>query len=228
MCHGVNARRALRLRRVTSATIEEPVAAVLLAAGASRRFGGAKLVAEVDGAPLVARTSRVLLAAGLSPVRVVLGAWEREVRAALSGIAVELVVNPRWEEGMLSSVICGLGALPGRVAVSPADLPFLTAASVAAIVNASRVHPEAVCVPRFEGRRGHPIVLPPSAIARVLAWPETARLSDVLRQPDLEVVDVEVADSGGLRDADVPADLFSPPSRETPPARDPNLASSTT
>lgn len=194
---------------MTSATIEEPVAAVLLAAGASRRFGGAKLVAVVDGAPLVARTARVLLAAGLFPVRVVLGAWELEVRAALSGIPVELVVNPRWEEGMLSSVVCGLGALPGRVAVTPADLPFLTASSVAAVASASRANPEAVCVARFEGRRGHPIVLPPAAVARVLTWTAEARLSHVLRQPDLEVIDVEVADSGGLRDADVPADLLS-------------------
>ncbi|MBL8111787.1 MAG: nucleotidyltransferase family protein [Acidobacteria bacterium] len=209
---------------MTSATIERPVAAVLLAAGASRRFGGTKLVAEVEGTPLVARTSRVLLAAGLSPVRVVLGAWEREVRVALSGIAVELVVNPRWEEGMLSSVSCGLRGLAGSVAVTPADLPFLTAGSVLAVVRASRTHPEAVCVPSFEGRRGHPIVLPPTAVARVLGWPGTARLSDLLRQPDLEVVEVEVADSGGLRDADVPADLFSPPGRETPPARHPNLA----
>ena len=68
----------------------EPVAGLLLAAGAGRRFGGPKALAEIDGEPLVLRALKALRAAGCSPVRVVLGAaaiWTAAV--ALDWLATE-------------------------------------------------------------------------------------------------------------------------------------------
>ncbi|WP_329454892.1 nucleotidyltransferase family protein [Streptomyces sp. NBC_01497] len=91
-----------------------PVAALLLAAGGGRRLGGRpKALLPYRGRPLVEHALRVLREGGCGPVHVVLGAAADEVRerADLSGCVP--VVNPRWAEGMGSSLRAGLDALTG-------------------------------------------------------------------------------------------------------------------
>jgi molybdenum cofactor cytidylyltransferase len=106
------------------------VAAIVLAAGASRRLGAAKqLLREADGGALLVRLVRDALEAGCAPVVVVLGANAEEVSALLrsSGLVaarsesmardpvarvdVQLVLNPDWSLGLASSLRCGLSAL---------------------------------------------------------------------------------------------------------------------
>src|SRR5512143_1390288 len=104
------------------------VTVVLLAAGSSRRFGGPKMLADVGGEPLVARSARVLLEGGADSVVAVLGARADEVGAALVRLTPRIVVNGRWEDGMFGSVQVGIAAAEPdamRIAVTPADLPEL-------------------------------------------------------------------------------------------------------
>ncbi len=116
-------------------------AAVILAAGAGRRFGGAKQVAIVDGEPMVRRACRVALEAGLAPVLVVLGAHAGEVAAAIADLPVRPVVNPRAAEGMGTSVAFAI-ALVERdpavtaVAILLADQPWVPAAHLRALIAA--------------------------------------------------------------------------------------------
>ncbi len=110
-------------------------AGVVLAAGAGRRFGGVKQLARYDGEPLVRRACRTALAAGLSPVIVVLGAHADSVAAAIAELPVELLHNPRWADGMGTSVACAAAALLPRPAVDDlalllADQPDVTAEHV--------------------------------------------------------------------------------------------------
>src|SRR6266446_10031772 len=74
------------------------VAGVLLAAGASRRMGPGrnKMLLELEGESLVRRAARRALAAGLSPVVVVLGHEADRTRAALAGLPVEIALNPEF------------------------------------------------------------------------------------------------------------------------------------
>jgi molybdenum cofactor cytidylyltransferase len=189
----------------------ERVAAVLLAAGASRRFGSPKMLAAVGGEPLVRRVARSFVAAGFGEVAVVLAPGAREVASALDGLGVLLVTNPRPEDGMLSSAQAGLAALPatrGRAAVSPADLPGLTASVLARLLAALPAEePAEVVVPSSGGRRGHPLVLPAALVPRLLAWEPGRRLSDLLREPDVRVRELSGFGPEVLRDVDVPADL---------------------
>lgn len=186
-------------------------AGVLLAAGASSRFGSAKMLAEIDGEPLVRRSARVLLESGLDEVVVVLGARASEVAAALEGLPVSLVVNGDWEDGMFSSVCAGIGAASPdvrRIAVCPGDLPGLTPALVRRIVEVSlETDDTTLTVPSHDGRRGHPLVLPGALLMRVLTWPEDARLSDLFQEDDLSVRYVEGLGPAVLRDVDTPGDL---------------------
>lgn len=189
----------------------EGVAAVLLAAGASARFGSPKMLAPVGGEPLLRRVARSFVAAGFAEVAVVLAPGAAAVAATLEGLGVALVVNPRPGEGMLSSARAGIESLGGRharVAVSPADLPGLTAPVLRRILEALPAFPaEAVVVPVAGGRRGHPIVLPRALAERVASWGPERRLSDLLREPGVAVREVPGFGPEVLRDVDVPGDL---------------------
>lgn len=187
------------------------VSAILLAAGASSRFGSLKMLATIEGEPLVRRSARTFLEAGLGETIVVVGAHAEEVCSSLGALPVRTVVNPNWVDGMLSSMRAGLAALDDRathVAVSPSDLPGLTPGVVRKLVEAAReADPRTIVVPGANGRRGHPMIFDATLRERIECWPKDARLSDLLRQPDLKVRVVDGFDASILRDVDRPADL---------------------
>ncbi|KAA0255726.1 nucleotidyltransferase family protein [Acidobacteria bacterium ACD] len=187
------------------------VSGLVVAAGASARFGAPKLVAPLGGVPLLLRSVLAFTGAGLGEVLVVLGAHADLLLPLLADLPVRPVRNPRWEAGMFSSVRAGLAEVSPaatRVAVSPADLPFLTPEVVARVARASLEEGgSAVTLPVHEGRRGHPLLLPRPLAARVLGWPDDARLDRLLREPDVSVSEVGGCGPGVLRDVDTPGDL---------------------
>lgn len=126
---------------------------------------------------------------------------------------VRIVENADWASGMFSSVRAGLAAASPEsthVAVSPADLPFLSGASLRTLLDATNL-PEAdsrtLLVPLCGRRRGHPLVIPAALAARVLAWPSDARLNRLFAEPDVKVLHLEGFDETVLLDVDRPADL---------------------
>jgi len=137
------------------------VVAVVLAAGAGRRIGGPKaLLPAGGGATFLARVARDLHRPGVAAVLAVVGHGAREVQEA-GGLppGVELVVNPRPDDGMLGSVIAGLDAAAARgadaVLLHPVDHPFVAPATVDAVLAALR-RGAFIAVPAYGGRRGHP------------------------------------------------------------------------
>jgi molybdenum cofactor cytidylyltransferase len=190
------------------------VSAILLAAGGSTRFGRPKMLAEVDGMPLVRRTAAALLDGGVRELVAVLGAGAPDVARALAGLPLKTVVNDTWERGMFSSVVAGLDALgpdAERVAVSPADLPFLTSSDVARTLTAAGdASPRTLVVAAHGERRGHPLVFHRLVAERLHAWPDTRRLSELFAEPDLTTVIVDCG-PGVMLDADVPSDLLARP-----------------
>lgn len=183
-----------------------PAAGLVLAAGAGRRFGGPKAVAEVDGERLVDRAVATLAAAGLDPVVVVSGAVPLDVAGA------RVVANPGWAEGLGSSLRVGLAALPGTVdavLVLLVDQPGVTAVAVRRVL-AALTGPESVAVATYDGRVGHPV-----GVGR-LHWRDVAEsaVGDVgargfLRAYDGGLVRVDCADVATDRDVDTPDDLAS-------------------
>src|ERR1043166_9769001 len=87
------------------------IAGVLLAAGGARRFGSQKLLARVDGEPLVRRSASVL-AGAVDKLLVVVGHEREAVREALAGVPAAIVVNHHWPEGQSTSLRAGVEALP--------------------------------------------------------------------------------------------------------------------
>jgi molybdenum cofactor cytidylyltransferase len=153
-----------------------PLAAIVLAAGLSRRMGGRnKLLLPVDGVPLVRRSVALVAAQPFAEVVVVTGHEADAVADALRGLPVRIVLNARYEEGQMTSVHRGLAALSERspraagVMVCLADQPSLTAGDLRTIAAAFLERPGcAVLVPTFAGQRGNPIVLARASLAEIL------------------------------------------------------------
>jgi nicotine blue oxidoreductase len=185
------------------------VTGLVLAAGAGARFGGPKALVDLDGELLVERATRVLAEGGCAPVLVVLGAAAQQVqqRADLRGAVV--VVNPRWDEGMATSLRAGLAAAGGAAAV------------VIALVDQPEIGPEAVVRLRaswargavaaqatYDGAPGHPVLLDR------ITWTEVGRLATGdtgarawLRAHPEQVVSVDCTGTGRATDVDTRADL---------------------
>jgi molybdenum cofactor cytidylyltransferase len=139
------------------------VTALILAAGKSSRMGGPnKLVARLDGKPLVRHAAEAALASHADEVVVVTGHQGERVREALAGLPLRFVDNPRFAEGLSTSLTAGIEALDedvGAALVLLGDMPLVSTALIDQLIAAHR--PEAgahVVVPVTEGRRGNPVL----------------------------------------------------------------------
>lgn len=139
-------------------TSDPDVCAVILAAGAGRRIGGCKALLRLGAGSFLSEVARRLEAGGAGNILAVLGHdAERVARAAPE--SVEIVVNPRPDDGMLGSVLLGITAAErlgaGSLLLLPVDHPLVEPDTIARVVAALRAG-EPIVVPSHEGRRGHP------------------------------------------------------------------------
>lgn len=181
------------------------VAAVVLAAGAGSRFDGAghKLLAEVQGLPVVRRAVQAACDAALDEVFVVEGAISL-ADALPAGVVV--LTNERWREGMATSLQAGVRAAADAgheaVVVGLGDQPFVRPSAWRAVASADDDRP--VMVATYDGRRGNPVRLHRSVWALLpTVGDEGARV--LFRElPDLVG---EVACEGASVDVDTVEDL---------------------
>jgi molybdenum cofactor cytidylyltransferase len=151
------------------------VAGVVLAAGASRRMGPGrnKMLLELAGEPLVRRAAHRALAAGLSPVVVVLGHEADRARAALAGLPVEITVNPDFTgptSGSLHAGLDVLGADVEAVVVLLADMVHVTAAALAELVTRTRTSDAPLVVSRYGDVTAPPLLFRRALFSELLAW----------------------------------------------------------
>ncbi len=187
------------------------IAGIILAAGAGRRMGSPKALLRLDGKTFFDRMVAALECC-CEPVIAVLGHHEEAVRRGVrSAAAVRFVVNPDPDRGMLSSLQCGLRAVPSEAAAAifcPVDYPLVKAATVRALAEAFRAQPAAaVIVPAFRGRHGHPVLVGRPVIGELLALASEASPREAIRRFREATLYVETGDPGILRDVDTPADL---------------------
>ena len=187
--------------------------AIVPAAGAAERFGGAKLLASVGSDVLLERTIRSLLDGGVERVVVVLGPDASDIRKgvpALDARGVRVATNRKPERGMLSSIQTGLREISGDpILVLPGDMPYVEAATVSTLLREQATR-GGILSPRFDGKRGHPVVIPGSLRDEILGAADGATLHDVLRAHASDRTDLDVYDRGVIRDVDEPKDLAEP------------------
>ena len=139
------------------------IAAVVLAGGAGRRYGGAKQLHDVGGRPMLERVLASVEAASVSDRVVVLGARAGEVLAAVDLHGSRPVVCDRWESGQAASLRCGLEALDPSVTaalVVLGDGPGLQPQALARVADAWDGRPGSVFAADYGEGRSHPVLLP--------------------------------------------------------------------
>jgi molybdenum cofactor cytidylyltransferase len=183
------------------------VAAVVLAAGLSRRMGENKLLVEIDGRPMIARVVDALADAPLSSVNVVLGHDAARVRAALAGRAVHFVECADYARGLSASLRAGIAAVEGAgvdaALVCLGDMPWVSAAHVRALVDAfDAAAGRAVCVPCFAGKRGNPVLWAARFFPEMQALTGDTGARELLERHAELVWPVEVGDAAVILDID--------------------------
>ncbi|HTT05116.1 MAG TPA: nucleotidyltransferase family protein [Steroidobacteraceae bacterium] len=136
---------------------------VVLAAGASRRFGSPKQLVRFQGQTLLQRVLASANEISASGVTLVLGAHAAEIVAALPPGRATILINREWEEGIASSVRAAVRALPGAcdaVLILLGDQPLVCAAGLERLVSAARRSPRQVIASRYSGIIGVPAVFP--------------------------------------------------------------------
>jgi molybdenum cofactor cytidylyltransferase len=137
------------------------IAAIILAAGLSRRMGQAKLLMPVGGRAIIRYVVESVLAGGVDSVWVVTGPDVEPIEAALAGFEVQIVVNPAPEEGQAGSVRTGIAALPpsvDAVLIALGDQPSLAPSIIPALLAARRASPKLIVAPRYRDGQGNPVL----------------------------------------------------------------------
>ena len=177
----------------------------MLAAGAARRFGAPKQLADLDGAPLLEHALRTISAAPVDRVVVVLGAGADEVAAGVDLHGAEPVVCGRWEEGQSASLACGLAELAGceAVVVTLGDQPRVSPDAIRRVISAR--NDAAAVRATYNGNPGHPVLLERRLFEQLRNVSGDRGARNLLLS--VQVLDVPCDDLGGGEDVDTPAEL---------------------
>ena len=185
------------------------VACIVLAAGRSARMGAAnKLVADIDGKPMVRRVVEAALASQAAPVLVVTGHMAAEIGAALTGMAVTLVANPDYATGLSSSLKAGIKALPAAcdgALIMLGDMPQIEPGHLDRLVAAFAR--DAIVVPVHEGKQGNPVVWPSAYFPELLQLDGDAGAKRLIATHEDRVREIDLSSEAILTDVDTPEAL---------------------
>ena len=188
------------------------IAALVLGAGRSSRMGGPnKLLAEINGKPLIRIVTEQALASHARPVFVVTGHQRDRVEAALAGLPVRFVNNPHFADGLGTSLKAGIAALPADVdgaIVCLGDMPQVDAALIDRLTAA--IDPDKgalVAVPVIDGKRGNPVVWSRRFFSDLMAVEGDIGARYLIARHAEAVVEVPVEGTAALTDVDTPEAL---------------------
>ncbi len=193
----------------TSGAAPDAIAAIILAAGRSVRMGTHKLLLPLDGKPLLAWSIAAACASTARPVIVALGRAADDVAAALPTGPYTIVVNPRFAEGMGTSLACAVASVPPAATgtlILLGDQPFMPTAAIEAVLAAARAQPERIVMGAYGQRQGHPVYLPRRVFAELLALRDDAGARTIIAREADAVLRIPLTDEHALFDVDTLAD----------------------
>jgi molybdenum cofactor cytidylyltransferase len=166
-----------------------------------------KLIATIDGRPLVRIAAEAALGSRAASLTVVTGHKPEDVEAALAGVEAATVHNPDFAGGLSTSLRAGIANLPADadgVVVLLADMPAITAAAVDKLIAA--FNPDRIVVATSEGRRGNPVLWPRRFFADLLAVSGDTGGRRIIEANREAVIEVEIGTPAAL-DIDTPEAL---------------------
>ncbi len=185
------------------------IAALIPAAGRSERMGLHKPLLPLGKTTILGEAIQGLREAEIDEVLVVLGPSPEAFLPVLDTHRVRHVVNPHPERGMLSSILTGIGNLPGTMEaffLLPADIPLVGSATIRLLRKAYITSRRGVVYPVYGGRRGHPPLIPLRYFDEAMPPDTPGGLRTILKRYDREAVHVVVDDPAVRMDCDTPED----------------------
>ena len=176
-------------------------AAIILAAGESRRMGRPKALLPYHGGTFVSVLAEKL-SETCSPLCVVFG-YQAQDLMAWTPAPVIAVENTNYRYGMLTSLQAGLRAipeLPERILFTLVDHPAIKTSTIRLLLECAAP----LAIPRYSGKRGHPVIMSREIASEILAEPMTSKLNHVIDRHAAEIHYIEVSDPGVRDDIDDP------------------------
>ena len=198
-----------------SARLADGLHAIVLAAGASTRFGSPKQLVRLGGRPLLHTVVTRAAEITGSALIVVLGAGAEELAPLLRHSSGMLVINREWREGLASSIRAGIAALPAACTgalLLLADQPAVTAHDLRRLAGTWRKQPQYMAAALYAGTVGVPAIFPRTVFPELAALRGDAGARAVLRRGTDTLMRVPMP-SAAL-DVDTPEDLLT---IESPP-----------
>jgi CTP:molybdopterin cytidylyltransferase MocA len=162
-------------------------------------MGAFKPLLELGGVPALTRVIAAFRSVGAT---IVVTGYERErLRPLLSGVTE--VYNPRFADGMLSSVKAGIKACRADFAlIAPVDCALISEPLVLEVMR----HPSGLAIPCYLGEEGHPLKVDASYFAEILAYSGGGGLRGFLEGYESRIARFETAYEGAILDMDTPED----------------------
>jgi len=183
--------------------------AVILSAGESSRMGRPKALLPIDGQTFIERIVATLKQSGIERIIVVLGFNAEEMRREIEPLPVEILVNQDYQQGQLSSLQVALRRLNGvkdcdAILVHLVDHPYLSAAVVNGMIDRYRETKNCIVIPKYRGKRGHPVLFDRSLFAELLAAPLDQGAKAVVNAHRDQTLEIDTEDIGVTLDIDTP------------------------
>ncbi|HTV57559.1 MAG TPA: nucleotidyltransferase family protein [Verrucomicrobiae bacterium] len=188
------------------------LAAAILAAGESRRMGQPKALLSYQGTTFLEHLLEITRQPRIGIQKIVLGAGAEEIRARLSGRTEEIVVNPEWRRGQLSSIQAAIRSLPRGetegLVLCPVDHPLVSAGLIQGLVRAFDGCRKLIVVPAHAGRRGHPVIFRASLYEELLAASDDVGAREVVRAHPEEIEEMATDEEGVILNLNDPETML--------------------
>jgi alpha-ribazole phosphatase len=188
------------------------IAALVLAAGYSSRMGIFKPLASLGTYTLIEEAATRFLRAGITDVRVVVGYRADEIKPVVDRLGVRWILNADYDRGMFSSVLAGVKSLEADVDgffLLPCDIALVNPETIRTLFNAYDPDDPKIIYPRFDGRRGHPPLIPTAYLRQDLPSDYPGGLQVLLGSYEHNAMDMDVIDENILLDCNTPLDYLA-------------------
>lgn len=188
------------------------IVAVVLAAGESSRMGRPKALLPIDGIRFIERIVTALKSSGVAKIIVVLGHNAEDMRRKIDDLPVTIIINPEYKKGQLSSLQTAIhyletspiGAGVDGILVHLVDHPYVNPQLVKLMIDRFEESGKLIVVPRFRGRRGHPVLFSKRLFPELRSAPMEQGAKTVVHAHQAETLEIETENEGVTIDIDTP------------------------